>query len=75
MEDLTPEQIIQIGQKFFPELDAQKIMEIFEQYKAKLPKDMSNLDIVKVIKLNIDEYQKSKGKPQFSNLKDAMKTR
>ncbi len=75
MEDLTIEQIIKIGQMYFPQLDAQQIVDIFEQYKTKLPKGTSNLDIVKVIKLQMDNRKTENTKPQMNELRDLMKNR
>lgn len=75
MEDLTPEQIIQIGQMYFPQLDGQQIMDIFEQYKEALPKGTSNLDIVKVIKMQMDNRKGQAGKPKLDNLRELMSKR
>lgn len=75
MEDLTPEQIIQLGQTYFPELDGQQIIDIFEKYKEVLPKGLTNLQIAQVIKLNVDNYKASKGKPDLSGLKSMFKSR
>ena len=61
MEDLTPEQIIQIGQMYFPQLDAQKIIEVFEQFKELSP-ESSNLEIAQLIKMTVDDMKG--GKPE-----------
>ncbi len=74
MEDLTPEQIIQIGQQYFPEMDAQKIMEVFEQFKELMP-ESSNLEIAQVIKMTIDENKATQGNPQISGLRDMISKR
>ena len=70
MQDLTPEQIIQMGQMYFPEMDPQQILDIFEQFKALMPKGSTNLEIAQVIKMSVDEHKMNKGKPQLNKLKE-----
>lgn len=59
MEDLTIEQVIQIGQMYFPEMDAEKIVQVFEEFKKILPEGTSNLEIVQVIKMAVDDNKKN----------------
>lgn len=73
MNDLDIEQIIKLGQLYFPQLDAEKIVEIFEKFKKLLPEGMSNLEIAQVIKKTIDE--KKSGKQQFSKLSEMISNR
>ena len=75
MEDLTPEQIIQMGQMYFPEMDAEKILDVFEQFKQALPKGTSNLEIAQVIKMAVDDTKSNKGTPQLEGLRQVMKNR
>ena len=71
MEDLTPEQIIAIGQRYFPEMDAEKIIQVFEQFKELMP-ESSNLEIVQVIKMAIED---SRATPKLDNLRELMSKR
>lgn len=55
MEDLTPEQIVQMGQTLFPGASPEQIIDAFEQYRASMPEGTTNLEIAQVIKRSIDD--------------------
>lgn len=72
MQDLTPEQIIQIGQRYFPQIDAQTIIDIFEKVKSVVPEGTSNLEIVQLIKKHIDS---KKPQTDMKNLRQLLGNR
>jgi len=49
MEDLTMEQILQLGAQYYPEMDPNVLAQKFEEIKATLPADFSNLEVAQVI--------------------------
>jgi len=73
MNDLTTDQIIQIGQMYFPEMDAQKILDIFEQFRAIMPKGSTNLEIAQVIKMTVDDNKKNP--TRMGNLRQILETK
>jgi hypothetical protein len=49
MEDLTMEQILELGRQHYPEMDPNVLMQKFEEIRAKLPADFTNLEVAQVI--------------------------
>lgn len=59
MEDLKEEQIIELARVYFPEMEVDQILTVFNQVKAAMPEGTTNLEIAQVIKMTVDDLQQN----------------